>query len=143
MTIRRLARMIDADLNRKKQDLSLTLDRAWENDPKLGLRPHTVDELTTFHGRLSRAIPENFDYSITFEDGKITDSLELTNGPMAGAYGLFPVPLDRNFLENLRNLDWEDTYTEMNNRSEAFDEMMEPSGPVPDWFLDHIASGGK
>jgi hypothetical protein len=60
----------------------------------------------TLHDRLCRAIPDDFDFFLNFEDGEVFSTLEFRDGPHAGFGMDFPVSLDRHFLNALREFDW-------------------------------------
>lgn len=106
--VKQLARWIAAELLPDEDgNTCLRLDREWTLDPSRGLRQKTVEELATLHDRLSRAIPDDFDFSLEFEDGEVFATLEYSDGPHAGFGGGFPVPVDRNMLGALREYDWD------------------------------------
>ena len=92
----------------------------------------------TLHERLGRAIPDDFDYFITFAESQITGTLEYQDGMMSGFGMGLPVQPDRNFIENLRNCDWDDLRNQAMSMTQSMDSPV--SGPVPDWFKEHIAS---
>ena len=138
-TVKDLAQWIAADLARNGSEITcFEIDRKWSLDPHLGLSPRTAEALVTLHERLGRAIPDDFDYFITFEESEISSTVEYQDGMMAGFGMGLPVRPDRNFIENLRDHDWDD----VRNQAMTTTQSMESgdSGPVPDWFKEHLAS---
>lgn len=139
MTVKQLARWIAAEIALDEEGSScLWMDRKWRLDPSRELHQRTADELATLHDRLCRAIPDDFDYSLRFEDGEIYGTWAFNDGMMGGCSGPLPVRPDRHFIENLRNFDWD----ELRGKAMAMTQSMESevSGPVPDWFKEHLAS---
>jgi hypothetical protein len=101
------------------------MDREWSLDPSTGLHQRTADELAILHDRLCRAIPDDFEFSLTFENGEIDGSLEYQNGMMAGFGGGLPVRPDRNFIENLRNFDWDGMRNQAMTATESMDSQFQ------------------
>jgi hypothetical protein len=135
-TIRDLAKSMDADLG-----LPVEINREWKLPANWNLGPRTADDLITLHERLCRMIPDDFEFVLSFEDGEVYVVLEYQDGPMAGSCGPLPVRTDRHFIVNLSQVDWDAL------RGNAIDVMQSiespVSGPVPDWFKEHIANGGR
>lgn len=52
-------------------------------------------------------MPDDFEFFLDFEDGEVVATLECRDGPHAGFGMGFPVSLDRHFLNNLRDFDWD------------------------------------
>lgn len=139
MTVKQLARWIAAEIVPDEEgSCCLLMDREWKLDPSRGLHRRTADELATLHDRLCRAIPDDFDFSLAFEDGEFDGTLEFQDGMMAGCGGPLPVRPDRNFIENLRNFDWDELRGEVMGMTQSMESPV--SGPVPDWFKEYIAS---
>ena len=137
-TVKDLAKWISADLAKHGRHTSLEIGRDWSLESHLSLAPRTAEALTTLHERLTRAIPDDFNFFITFEDGEIFGELEFQNGMMAAAGRELPARPDRNFIENIRNLDWDELRSDAMSMTESLERSV--SGPVPDWFKEHIAS---
>lgn len=109
ITVKQVARWISAEITPDEDGFSnVLIDRDWKPDLSRGLGSRTVDELVTLHGRLSRAIPDDIDFLIEFEDENAFASLEFRDGPHSGFNVPFPVPLDRHVIETLRNVDWDE-----------------------------------
>lgn len=117
----------------------LTLTRDGIDEPVEGLRRLTLEELETLHGKVCRTIPDDFEFCLYFEDGKIEVTVEFHDGMMAAAGRGFPVPRGNRFLENLKGFDWNSLRREFVSMTQSLDD--EASGPVPQWFKDHLASG--
>ncbi len=107
-TVNDLAKWIAAEIQPDEEgSRCLTIDREWVLDPSRELRQRTADELVTLHDRLRRAIPDDFDFSMEFEDGEVFATLEYADGPHAGYGSDFPVALDRNLVSALCEYDWD------------------------------------
>ena len=141
-TLKDLAKWIAAEIQPDDEgSRCLTMEREWVLDPSRGLHQRTADELVALHDRLCRAIPDDFDFYLDFEDGEIDGTLEFQDGMMGGCGGPLPVRPDRKFIENLRNFDWDELRGEAMTMTQSMES--EVSGPVPDWFKEHIASQRK
>ena len=113
-TVKDLAKWIAAEiLPDSEGSRCLTIDREWVLDPSRELRLRTADEISTLHDRLCRAIPDDFDFTLEFEDGEVFATLEYGDGPHAGFGSGFPVALDRNLIKRLRGYNWDDLRAEV------------------------------
>ncbi len=109
MTVKQLARWIAAEIVPDEEgSFCLRMDREWTLDSSRGLHRRTADELATLHDRLSRAIPNDFDFSLEFEDGEVVAGLEFCDGPNAGFHMGLPVALDRHLINALREYEWDE-----------------------------------
>lgn len=140
--VKDLAKLIATELAQHASEITcLQIDREWALVPELCLSSKTKEKLAEFHNFLNRVVPDDFDYSIDFEGGGISGQLEFKNGIMSAVGGGFPVRFDSYFTENLRKIDWDELRQEMMSLTEFMDGAV--SGPVPDWFKEHIASQRK
>lgn len=136
-TVKDLARWIAAEIQPDEQGVRcLTIDREWVLDPSIGLRRRTVDELETLHDRICRAIPDDFDFFLKFEDGDVIDTLEYADGPHAGYGSGFPVALDRNLIKGLREYNWDDFRVEVFAGTQFQDNLADAAGDFPSKLED-------
>lgn len=138
-TVKQLARWIANEVAPDETgDSSLTINRAWTLDTSAGLRQKTADELITLHDRLCRAIPDDFDFSMEFANGQVFETLAFCDGPLAGFGGGFPVPLDRNLLNSLRDFDWEAFRAQAINGSQLPDNIADLADEYPATWIPTI-----
>jgi hypothetical protein len=135
-TIRDLARAVAVELG-----VPIEIDRQWKLPSNWNLRKRTTDELLTLHERLCRMIPDDFEFVLSFENGEVYVALEYNDGPMAGAGGPLPVRPDRHFIANLSQVDWDALRGDAITMMQSIESPV--SAPVPEWFREHIANGGR
>lgn len=63
----------------------LQIDRDWTLDSSRGLHERTANELFTLHGRLCRAIPNEFNFWLCFEAEAASASLVFEDGRHSSA----------------------------------------------------------
>lgn len=136
-TVKDLAKWIAAEIRPDDEgSRCLTIDREWVLDPSRELRQRTADELATLHDRLCRAIPDDFDFSLDFEDAKVSSTLEYVDGPHAGFHMEFPVTLDRNLIKVLREHDWDDLRAEVIAGTQLHENLADAAENYPSMLED-------
>lgn len=136
-TVNDLAKWIAAEIRPDEEgSCCLTINREWVLDPSRGLRQRTADELITLHDRLCRAIPDDFDFSLDFEDAEVLSILEYVDGPHAGFGSGFPVALDRNLINRLREYNWDDLRAEVIAGTQLHENLADAAGNFPSMLED-------
>jgi hypothetical protein len=157
MNLKQLAKRVDAEIQPDEDgELNLLLSREWKCNTPRGLRRTTLEELEKLHERLSRAIPDDFDFWLCFENGKVSAELIYEDG-IQNCMGMpLPVPLDTSVHANLRKLDWDGLRLDAINGNQLHDQIgdaaeelpskIEPTArihedyrPVIDDYLLHVA----
>jgi hypothetical protein len=133
MTIDELARRISEEiLPDEAGDRYLLLEREWTFDESRGLGQRTAEELVTLHDRLCRYIPNDFEFSIEFEDGEVHfPTLEYLNGHETLCGMGFPVPLDRHLINSLRQFNWDDLRAKICPVTEHHDDLTDRAAKFP------------
>lgn len=137
MTVKQIARWVGAEIVPDEEgSTSLCMDREWTLDTSRGLHQRTADELATLHDRLSRAIPDDFDFSLEFDDGEVFGTLEYADGPHAGYGSGFPVTMDRNFIKGLREYNWDELRVEVIAGTQLHENLADAAEDLPSTLED-------
>jgi hypothetical protein len=136
MSVKQLARWIADEISPDdKGSYRLQMDREWTLDSSRGLHRRTADELATLHDRLSRAIPDDFDFTLEFEDGHVVASLDYCDGPQAGCHVPCPVALDRHLINALRKYEWNKLRATVIPGAQFYDNVADAAAAFPaEWI---------
>ena len=127
-----------------QEDWSYEVGRGWRIDESLSLSDKAIKAVLNWVQALDRLVPSELDYTIQFSREGYYAEISMKNGFMCESGGEFPIELDAKAKRILASFDWEPIIRELMMNTEMMDEpISEDSGPVPQWYKDHILSGGK
>ena len=122
----------------------LVISRGWRPDSDSRLSEETIAALQEWVTLLDRVICSELDYEIEFYPDGYSATVCLQNGPMFGGGQEFPLDLDVDDHRDFAAFDWHGLADDLRKLTEAMETSMGgASGPVPKWFKDYLASGGK
>lgn len=139
MKIKQLAKRIASELEADEEgERYLTMEREWVLEKKRGLRRVTVESLIDLKERVDRAVPDDFAYEMTFEDGRLGFMLEYNDGGFNGAAIPYPVSSRWSLLElaaDLRAQDWNAQRSGMIRGSNELDAIADLAEDYPvEWI---------
>lgn len=136
--------MVVAEGFKGQEDWSYEVGRGWRIDDSFSLSDKAIKAVLNWVQALDRLVPSELDYTILFEPDGYYAEIALKNGLMTCAGQEFPIELDARAKRELSTFDWEPIITGLRMMTESMDEpISSDSGPVPQWYKDHLLSGGE
>lgn len=127
-----------------QEDWSYEVGRGWRIDESFLLNDKAIKAVLNWVQALDRLVPNELDYSIRFDADGYDADVSLRNGLLCAGYQEFPIELDASAKRSLASYDWEPVLEGMRMMTESLEEPLSAdSGPVPQWYKDHILSGGE